>query len=238
MFSGSGRSQLCGFEFIGFNRLTPPTSDKIRAKRGCRSPVAAYSYQILSSYENLSGGVRLDACIQRFADDCANQVDLKTQSKSIDFSGSTSTKPLKAGISLPPTCSVGEWFFLTSGSPGFNIHLLGDQRVDGARDGQRIRADRSRGGAEQRIHVLADRRNCREIAVALERHVHRLAACVFRFCERGGELAGLRLDGEQVAHLGRPGRHTAGASRKRRRSDPRRSAARDTALGSSRALHE
>ena len=51
------------------------------------------------------------------------KVDLKTQSKSVDFSGSTSTKPLKAGISLPPTCSVGELFFLTSGSSGFNIYI-------------------------------------------------------------------------------------------------------------------
>jgi hypothetical protein len=50
------------------------------------------------------------------------RVDLKTQSKSVDFSGVSFTKPLKAGSSLPGTCSVGELFFLTSGTPGSNIY--------------------------------------------------------------------------------------------------------------------
>ncbi len=51
------------------------------------------------------------------------RVDLKSQSKSVDFSGASSTKPLRAGSSLPATCSVGELFFLISGSAGANIYF-------------------------------------------------------------------------------------------------------------------
>ena len=51
------------------------------------------------------------------------RVDLKTQSKSVDFSGASSTKPMRLGASLPATCSAGELFFLTSGSPGANVYL-------------------------------------------------------------------------------------------------------------------
>ena len=51
------------------------------------------------------------------------KVDLQTQSKSIDFSSASSTKPLRAGSNLPATCSVGELFFETGASPGLNIYL-------------------------------------------------------------------------------------------------------------------
>jgi hypothetical protein len=45
------------------------------------------------------------------ADGQLTQVDLRTQSKSVDFSGANTTKPFKAGTVLPATCSVGEAFF-------------------------------------------------------------------------------------------------------------------------------
>src|SRR5690242_13458167 len=51
------------------------------------------------------------------------KVDLKTQSKSVDFSGASSTKPLKAGSTLPATCSVGELFFLTSGNAVTSLYV-------------------------------------------------------------------------------------------------------------------
>ncbi len=50
-------------------------------------------------------------------------VDLRTQSKSVDFSGASSTKPSKAGTSLPATCSVGEMFLNTSAAAGQNLYV-------------------------------------------------------------------------------------------------------------------
>jgi hypothetical protein len=49
-------------------------------------------------------------------------VDLRTQSKNVDFSGASSTKPMKTGVSLPATCSAGELFFLSNATPGFNVY--------------------------------------------------------------------------------------------------------------------
>jgi len=40
------------------------------------------------------------------------KLDLRTQSKSVDFSGASLTKPARSGASLPGTCSAGEMFFL------------------------------------------------------------------------------------------------------------------------------
>jgi hypothetical protein len=51
------------------------------------------------------------------------QVDLRTQSREVDFSAAPSTKPAKIGTSLPVACGVGEAFFLTSAAPGSNWFL-------------------------------------------------------------------------------------------------------------------
>src|ERR1700733_7094653 len=56
------------------------------------------------------------------ADGQLTQVDLRTQSKSVDFSGAATTKPFKAGTALPATCSVGEAFFQTSAVVGMNLY--------------------------------------------------------------------------------------------------------------------
>lgn len=40
------------------------------------------------------------------------KVDLRTQGKSVDFTGASLTKPARSGASLPGTCSAGEMFFL------------------------------------------------------------------------------------------------------------------------------
>ena len=50
------------------------------------------------------------------------QIDLQAQGKNVDFSGSTTTKPIKAGTALPGTCSVGEMFFLSTATPGANLY--------------------------------------------------------------------------------------------------------------------
>ena len=50
------------------------------------------------------------------------QIDLRTQAKSVDFSGANSTRTLKLGAALPPACAVGEVFFNTSAPAGANIY--------------------------------------------------------------------------------------------------------------------
>jgi hypothetical protein len=49
-------------------------------------------------------------------------IDLRTQSKSVDFSGANTTTPMKTGTVLPSTCTVGEMFYLTSAAPGSNVY--------------------------------------------------------------------------------------------------------------------
>src|SRR5471032_998581 len=46
------------------------------------------------------------------------RVDLRTQSRNVDFSAATSTKPSKTGTTLPATCSVGETFLKTNAAAG------------------------------------------------------------------------------------------------------------------------
>lgn len=41
----------------------------------------------------------------------------------VDFTGSSSTAPMKSGTTLPGTCSIGQAFFKTDAAAGQNIHL-------------------------------------------------------------------------------------------------------------------
>jgi hypothetical protein len=50
-------------------------------------------------------------------------VDLRTQSKDVDFSAAPATKPAKAGVALPAMCAVDEFFFKTNAVPGGNLYL-------------------------------------------------------------------------------------------------------------------
>lgn len=50
------------------------------------------------------------------------EVDLRFQSKNVDFSAAASTKPLKMGTAIPATCSTGEMFFLSSAPAGSNVY--------------------------------------------------------------------------------------------------------------------
>jgi hypothetical protein len=50
------------------------------------------------------------------------QVDLRTQSKSVDFSAASLTKPMQTGTSLPATCSVGAMFLNTTAAAGQNVY--------------------------------------------------------------------------------------------------------------------
>jgi len=49
-------------------------------------------------------------------------VDLRTQTKDINFTGANSTSPFQAGTALPATCSVGQAFFETNSAAGLNLY--------------------------------------------------------------------------------------------------------------------
>ena len=49
-------------------------------------------------------------------------VDLRTQSKSIDFSAASSTKPFQTGATLPATCALGAAYFDTAAPAGKNLY--------------------------------------------------------------------------------------------------------------------
>lgn len=50
------------------------------------------------------------------------QVDLRTQSKSVDFQAAPYTRPIQSGSSLPATCTPSALFFLTTAPAGANIY--------------------------------------------------------------------------------------------------------------------
>jgi hypothetical protein len=54
------------------------------------------------------------------------KVDVATQTKSIDFSAASSTKPLKTGKELPAWCAIGEMFFKTTAVAGANLFACTD----------------------------------------------------------------------------------------------------------------
>lgn len=49
------------------------------------------------------------------------KVDLRSQSKSVDFSEASSTRPFKSGLTLPTVCAVGDMFFKTNAPAGQNL---------------------------------------------------------------------------------------------------------------------
>ena len=50
------------------------------------------------------------------------QVDLRNQSRNVDFSAAISTRPEKTGTVLPATCNTGELFFNTIAASGANLY--------------------------------------------------------------------------------------------------------------------
>ncbi len=51
------------------------------------------------------------------------QVDLRTQSKSVDFQGASMTRPMRTSATLPATCVVNELLLLTTAAAGSNIYV-------------------------------------------------------------------------------------------------------------------
>jgi trimeric autotransporter adhesin len=63
------------------------------------------------------------------------KVDLRTQTKSVDFSQADYTRPSKTGTILPATCTPGDTFLKLDGTPGQNLYICdaGSQwRLQGA----------------------------------------------------------------------------------------------------------
>jgi hypothetical protein len=50
-------------------------------------------------------------------------IDVRTQTKDVDFSGAVSTKPFKTGTSLPSTCTTGAAFLNLAATAGQNLYL-------------------------------------------------------------------------------------------------------------------
>ncbi len=57
------------------------------------------------------------------------QVDLRTQSKSVDFTAAGVTKPMSAGTVLPASCTSGQMYFLESAPVGANIYACTSANV-------------------------------------------------------------------------------------------------------------
>ena len=51
------------------------------------------------------------------------KVDLKAQGKNNDFRTANNTYPFRTGSAIPPSCTLGEVFFLTSAASGLNVYL-------------------------------------------------------------------------------------------------------------------
>src|ERR1700716_2609245 len=56
-------------------------------------------------------------------------VGLATQSKNVDFTGASTTKPFKSGTTLPATCAIGETFFKTNAPAGSNFYACTAQNT-------------------------------------------------------------------------------------------------------------
>jgi len=50
-------------------------------------------------------------------------VDLQHQSRGVDFTGASFTKPIRTGTSLPAICAVGEAFMMTGAPAGSNLYF-------------------------------------------------------------------------------------------------------------------
>ncbi len=50
------------------------------------------------------------------------RIDLSAQSKAVDFSGASSTKPFQTGTALPASCTTGQMYFLTTEVNGQNTY--------------------------------------------------------------------------------------------------------------------
>ncbi len=49
-------------------------------------------------------------------------IDLRAQSRNVDFSNAATTRPFKSGATMPGICTVGEMFYLSTAAAGANLY--------------------------------------------------------------------------------------------------------------------
>lgn len=91
-------------------RCSVPTSSGTQAREFSKGISIVKKYQLVSLLWLIAS---LDG---------QNLVDIKTQTKNVDFSGATATIPAKSGTALPATCNTGELYFKTDNTPGQNLY--------------------------------------------------------------------------------------------------------------------
>jgi monovalent cation/hydrogen antiporter len=74
------------------------------------------------SLQKLTAGCALMSMLLSHAA-AQTRVDLRTQTKSVDFSGATSTKPSQTGAVLPASCTLGQTFLNTAAQAGQNLYI-------------------------------------------------------------------------------------------------------------------
>jgi hypothetical protein len=50
------------------------------------------------------------------------QIDLRLQSRNVDFSAASATKPFRSGTGLPSTCGLGEMYYRMDAAAGMNVY--------------------------------------------------------------------------------------------------------------------
>jgi hypothetical protein len=76
--------------------------------------------------------VRACALLPALAVVCASgqtRLDLRSQTKNVDFSSAVSTRPFVVGSALPPTCEVGEAWFKPDAPVGQNLFLCAQPNI-------------------------------------------------------------------------------------------------------------
>lgn len=61
-------------------------------------------------------------CVATMAAYGQTNVDLRNQTRNVDFSSAAITRPVKTGTALPAACGVGEMYFLTTAASGQNLY--------------------------------------------------------------------------------------------------------------------
>ncbi|MCW5978671.1 MAG: hypothetical protein KIT09_11365 [Bryobacteraceae bacterium] len=71
-------------------------------------------------YKIMCGGLLLVAAMLGLAQ---TKVDLRSQTRNVDFADATATRPFAVGTALPETCSPGQAFFKSNAPTGENLYL-------------------------------------------------------------------------------------------------------------------
>jgi hypothetical protein len=75
----------------------------------------------LGRYRNMTAGLTVGTLALVGVVSAQTLIDLRTQTKNVDFSAAISTRPEKTGTVLPATCNPGELFFNTAAAAGANL---------------------------------------------------------------------------------------------------------------------